>query len=95
MATAKQGYPVRVVSRLLTRNAPAVENPGALIDRLNGELRPTVHEVVRPTPNILKVILKAPLAPRAFKPGNSTGYRIMKRWRLSPAGRRLRRKAPP
>jgi NAD(P)H-flavin reductase len=67
MASAKQGYPV--VSRLLTRNAPAVENPGALIDRLNGELRAVVHEVIRLTPNIVEVIVKAPMAARAFKPG--------------------------
>ena len=37
--------------------------------RLNEELRAVVHEVVRLTPTIVEVVVKAPMAARAFKPG--------------------------
>ncbi len=63
MASAKQGYPV--VSRTLARKAP---DKGHL-DDLNGELRAVVHDVVRLTPNIVEVVVKAPMAARAFRPG--------------------------
>jgi len=67
MASAKQGYPV--VSRLLARRAPAEPAPADLQNKLNSELRAVVHDVVRLTPNIIEVIVKAPLAARAFEPG--------------------------
>ena len=76
MASAKQGYPV--VSRLLGRRAPADPKPAELLDRLNDELRAVVHDVIRLTPNIVEVVVKAPMAARAFKPGSSTGCRITK-----------------
>src|SRR5262249_13312124 len=41
MASAKRGYPV--VSRMLARLAPSTLAPSALIARLTGELRATVH----------------------------------------------------
>jgi len=63
MASAKQGYPV--VSRALARKIPAKANLG----KLNGELRAVVHDVVRLTPNIVEVVVKAPMAARAFRPG--------------------------
>ncbi len=63
MASAKQGYPV--VSRTLARNAPDKTN----LPQLNSELRAVVHDVVRLTPNIIEVVVKAPMAARAFKPG--------------------------
>jgi NADPH-dependent glutamate synthase beta subunit-like oxidoreductase/NAD(P)H-flavin reductase len=63
MASAKQGYPV--VSRTLARNAPDKSN----LQQLNSELRAVVHDVVRLTPNIVEVVVKAPMAARAFKPG--------------------------
>ncbi|HYI97602.1 MAG TPA: FAD-dependent oxidoreductase, partial [Bryobacteraceae bacterium] len=65
MGSAKQGYPV--VSRILSKVKPATREP--LADRLNKELRATVHEVVRLTPNIVEVVVKAPRAARAFQPG--------------------------
>ena len=37
--------------------------------RLNDELRTVVHEVIRLTPNIVEVVVRAPIAARAFKPG--------------------------
>jgi len=40
-----------------------------LLRRLNGELRAVVHEVIRLTPTIVEVVVKAPMAARAFKPG--------------------------
>jgi NADPH-dependent glutamate synthase beta subunit-like oxidoreductase/NAD(P)H-flavin reductase len=67
MASAKQGYPV--VSRLLARKAPAEPKPVELLRRLNGELRAVVHDVIRLTPTIVEVVVKAPMAARAFKPG--------------------------
>ena len=68
MGGAKQGYPV--VSRVLSAVQPAA--PGsdeAFIARLNDELRASVHEVVRLTPMIVEVVVRAPLAARRFRPG--------------------------
>jgi NADPH-dependent glutamate synthase beta subunit-like oxidoreductase/NAD(P)H-flavin reductase len=67
MASAKQGYPV--VSRLLSRKAATEPKPSRLLDRLNQELRAVVHQVIRLTPTIVEVVVKAPMAARAFKPG--------------------------
>ena len=67
MGSAKQGYPVvsRVLSRLESTEPPAEE----LVATLNDELRTVVHEVIRLTPNIVEVVVRAPIAARAFKPG--------------------------
>jgi len=67
MASAKQGYPV--VSRILARRAPGAPNPAVLLEKMNAELRAVVHDVVRLTPTIVEVVVKAPMAARAFKPG--------------------------
>ena len=67
MASAKQGHPV--VSQLLARRAPTGPEPAVLLEKLNRELRATVREVVRLTPNIVEVIVEAPRAARAFEPG--------------------------
>jgi NADPH-dependent glutamate synthase beta subunit-like oxidoreductase/NAD(P)H-flavin reductase len=67
MASAKRGYPV--VSRMLARLPPPALAPAALIARLNDELRATVHAVNRLTPTIVEVVVRAPMAARAFKPG--------------------------
>ncbi len=67
MASAKQGYPV--LSRVLARMAPSEPPPASLVDRLNNELRPVVQDVVRLTPNIVEIVVRAPMAARAFKPG--------------------------
>jgi NADPH-dependent glutamate synthase beta subunit-like oxidoreductase/NAD(P)H-flavin reductase len=80
MASAKQGYPV--VSRVLTRRAPAGPQPAALLDTLNQELRATVREVIRLTPNIVEVVVKAPTAARAFSPGQF--YRLQNYETLAP-----------
>ena len=67
MASAKQGYPV--VSRLLARRAAAAPTPAQLVARLDDELRATVHAINRLTPTIVEVVVRAPLAARAFEPG--------------------------
>src|SRR5439155_1720136 len=49
---------------------PASEiSPAALIARLNEELRAVVHAVNRLTPAIVEVVVRAPMAVRAFRPG--------------------------
>src|SRR6266545_2642527 len=67
MASAKQGYPV--VSRMLALQRPSEISPTSLIARLDDELLATVHEVNRLTPTIVEVVVRAPMAARAFKPG--------------------------
>jgi NADPH-dependent glutamate synthase beta subunit-like oxidoreductase/NAD(P)H-flavin reductase len=67
MGSAKQGYPV--VTRVLARRAASGPTGAELAAKLNDELRATVHEVVRLTPNIVEVIVRAPIAARAFEPG--------------------------
>jgi len=67
MGGAKQGYPV--VSRMLHRRKPAGPKPAELMALLNRELRATVHEMIRLTPTIVEVVVKAPAAARAFHPG--------------------------
>ncbi len=67
MSSAKQGYPV--VSRVLARPPANGLSPDALIARLDDELRATVHKVERLTPTIVEVVVRAPIAARAFQPG--------------------------
>jgi NADPH-dependent glutamate synthase beta subunit-like oxidoreductase/NAD(P)H-flavin reductase len=67
MGGAKQGYPV--VSRMLAKLAPREPAPQQLLAHLNDELRATVQEVVRLTPTIVEVVVRAPQAARAFHPG--------------------------
>ncbi len=80
MASAKQGYPV--VSRVLARLAPSEPEPAGLVRRLDDELRAVVHEVVRLTPNIVEVVVRAPIAARAFQPGQF--YRLQNYETLAP-----------
>src|SRR5437763_9956634 len=67
MGGAKQGYPV--VSRALARKAPTAIAPAELLARLNDGLRATVHAVERLTPTIIEVVVRAPFAAEAFRPG--------------------------
>jgi NADPH-dependent glutamate synthase beta subunit-like oxidoreductase/NAD(P)H-flavin reductase len=81
IGSAKQGYPL--VSRVLARAEPASAlGNDEFIARLNGELRATVHEVVRLTPLIVEVVVKAPLAARRFRPGQF--YRLQNFETLAP-----------
>ncbi|HEY6433192.1 MAG TPA: FAD-dependent oxidoreductase [Acetobacteraceae bacterium] len=80
MGGAKRGYPV--VSRVLAaRDATPVTGP-ALIARCRDELRATVHEVNRLTPTIVEVVVRAPAAARAFRPGQF--YRLQNYEMLAP-----------
>jgi NADPH-dependent glutamate synthase beta subunit-like oxidoreductase/NAD(P)H-flavin reductase len=67
MGGAKLGYPV--VSRMLARLKTRAPAPDDLIAQLNDELRPEVAAVARLTPTIVEVVVRAPLAARAFHPG--------------------------
>ncbi|ARO88474.1 pyridine nucleotide-disulfide oxidoreductase [Nitrosospira lacus] len=68
MSSAKQGYPV--VSRMLGRVAPASTKPTSLFfAEMNRRLRATVHKVERLTPNIIEVVVHAPMAVERFHPG--------------------------
>ncbi len=67
MGSAKQGYPV--VSRMLARVIQSDVSDTKLVATLNDGLRAVVHEVVRLTPNIVDVIVRSPIAARAFLPG--------------------------
>ena len=80
MASAKQGYPV--VTRLLSRVKPEAPTPVALVERLNHELRAVVKDVIRLTPNIIEVVVEAPMAARAFEPGMF--YRLQNYETLAP-----------
>jgi NAD(P)H-flavin reductase len=76
MASAKHGFPEIV--RLFARELGALD-PGAqrerdrawkdLVARLDDDLLATVEDVVRLTPTIVEVIVRAPAATRHFHPG--------------------------
>jgi NADPH-dependent glutamate synthase beta subunit-like oxidoreductase/NAD(P)H-flavin reductase len=82
MGGVKQGYPQ--VSRVLATRPPASPLTDVqFIERLNDELRATVHEVVRLTPTIVEVVVRAPMAARRFRPGQF--YRLQNYERNAPA----------
>ncbi len=68
MGSAKQGYPV--ISRVLANLPPASAHSDIdFFAELNLDLRASVHEVIRLTPNIVEVVVRAPQAARKFQPG--------------------------
>ncbi len=67
MGGAKRGYPV--VSRALAAAPPSAVSGRELIAIARGTFMATVHEVNRLTPTIVEVVVRAPSAARAFKPG--------------------------
>ncbi|HYM48069.1 MAG TPA: FAD-dependent oxidoreductase, partial [Burkholderiaceae bacterium] len=68
MGSAKQGYPT--ITRVLGRIAAASSvSDTEFLAHINKELRPTVHDVIRLTPNIVEIIVSAPAAARRFEPG--------------------------
>jgi len=80
MGSAKQGFPV--VSRMLARVPACQPRPAELIATLDDQLRATVDDVIRLTPNIVEVIVRAPIAARAFLPGQF--YRLQNYETLAP-----------
>ena len=81
MASAKQGYPV--VSRVLARVAPAsTASDAEFFARIDRDFRPTIERVERLTPTIVEVVVRAPAAARAFRPGQF--YRLQNYESLAP-----------
>jgi NADPH-dependent glutamate synthase beta subunit-like oxidoreductase/NAD(P)H-flavin reductase len=81
LGSARQGYPV--ISRVLAKRPPqSAKSPGEFFASLAGQLLATVHKVERLTPNIVEVVVKAPLAARKFRPGQF--YRLQNFETLSP-----------
>lgn len=81
IGSAKQGYPV--VSGVLEKVQPAtVADDAAFLGLLQSDLRATVHEVKRLTPQIVEVVVRAPLAARRFRPGQF--YRLQNFESLAP-----------
>ncbi|MDE2005908.1 MAG: FAD-dependent oxidoreductase [Rhodospirillales bacterium] len=80
MGSAKRGYPV-VSRRLAARPATAISG-SALIARCGEAFCVSVHAVNRLTPNIVEVVLRAPAAARAFRPGQF--YRLQNFETLAP-----------
>jgi NAD(P)H-flavin reductase/NADPH-dependent glutamate synthase beta subunit-like oxidoreductase len=98
MASAKTGYPQVVslfadeLARLDTDQQGGRDRSWqAMVGRLDEELTARVERVVRLTPNIVEVIVRAPAAARRFRPGQF--YRLQNFERLAPAindaGRRI------
>jgi NADPH-dependent glutamate synthase beta subunit-like oxidoreductase/NAD(P)H-flavin reductase len=90
MASAKHGYPhvAALFAEEVAAQSPA-DQPArdgawaALCERLDDELRPTVHEVRRLTPTIIEVVVRAPAAARNFQPGQF--FRLQNYESLAPA----------
>ena len=81
IGSAKQGYPV--VSGVLAQVKPAAGvDDAAFFSALQRDLRATVHEVKRLTPEIVEVVVCAPLAARRFRPGQF--YRLQNFEALAP-----------
>ncbi len=80
MGGATLGYPV--LSRILARRAAAAPTPAVLHARLDDELRARVEEVIRLTPKIVEIVVRAPMAARAFRPGQF--YRLQNYETLAP-----------
>jgi NAD(P)H-flavin reductase len=76
MASAKDGYPhiVRLFTRELASLDPNLQPArdaawSQLVERLDDEMNARVEDVIRLTPTIVEVIVKAPAAARHFHPG--------------------------
>jgi NADPH-dependent glutamate synthase beta subunit-like oxidoreductase/NAD(P)H-flavin reductase len=67
MGSAKRGYPV--LSRVLAKLTASEPAPPELTSKLNRELRAVVENVIRLTPTIVEIVVRAPIAARAFQPG--------------------------
>ena len=67
MGSAKQGYPI--VSRALASRPATAISGTDLIAQCRSDFQARVHAVHRLTPTIVEVVLHAPAAARAFKPG--------------------------
>ncbi len=89
MASAKDGYPYVAAlfadefARQRAEDQPARDAAfTAFVERLDTDLRATVHEVNRLTPTIVEVVVHAPAAARNFQPGQF--FRLQNFESLSP-----------
>uniref|UniRef100_A0A8J4HCC9 Pyridine nucleotide-disulfide oxidoreductase n=1 Tax=Acidicaldus sp. TaxID=1872105 RepID=A0A8J4HCC9_9PROT len=80
MGSARRGYPV--ISRVLAARTPASPDAAAVIARCREALVVSVHAVNRLTPTIVEVVLHAPAAARAFRPGQF--FRLQNYERFAP-----------
>ncbi len=80
MGGARLGYPV--IGRVLARRPPSEPPTRELARRLDDELRPRVAAVERLTPTIVEIVVRAPMAARAFRPGQF--YRLQNYSTLAP-----------
>ena len=80
MGSARRGYPV--VSRVLAERPPAADHAAAVIARCEEALVARVHAVNRLTPTIVEVVVHAPAAARAFRPGQF--FRLQNYERFAP-----------
>ena len=68
MGAAKQGYPI--ITKVLNKFSPASsDNTSKFIAGISEKLIARVHKVIRLTPNIIEVVVHAPLAAGNFLPG--------------------------
>ena len=88
MASATRGYPV--VNRLLARvQAASADGDPEFLARIGEELRATVERVVRLTPTIVEVVVRAPAAARRFRPGQFYRLQNFETFAASVNGTRL------
>lgn len=81
MGAAKQGYPH--ISRALAQYPPAdARDTDTFLQDVNADWRAEIIAVHRLAPSIVEIILKAPAAARAFKPGQF--YRLQNFERYAP-----------
>ena len=80
MASAKRGYPI--ITRVLAKRKPNRVDRVSLLNHMNDSLRPLVHKVIRLTPTIIEIIVRAPHAARMFQPGQF--YRLQNYETLAP-----------
>ncbi len=73
MASARAGY--QTINRMLEKIEPSPVSADELVANLHRDLHPTVKEAIRLTPNIVEVVIHAPLPARTFHPGQF--YRLM------------------
>lgn len=66
MASAKRGYPI--LTNVMEKISPS-KTPLEIFAYLEKELLAYVHEIKRLGPNIIELMIKAPMVSRAFRPG--------------------------
>lgn len=68
MGSAKQGYK-KIAKVIDAKNAENEMQHSDFFRKLDNEFLATIHKIERLTPNIIEIIVKAPIAARKFEPG--------------------------